>query len=164
MYKRQLFSFNEIRSKVSSSFTSLILNFSICFSNLISSRNFLWTSACSSLKSACSCLKNFLRSLALSICNCFSSFNSVFLSSTCFFNKSILAFSSALFCCLSLSTSRILNFCFSSIINFLVSIIFFSIKSKKPWIFFSGLSLILKRSLLFILSVSYTHLTLPTKA
>ena len=124
--------------------TSLILNFSICFSNLSCCKNCFCFSACSILRIACSFLKNSLISLVLCFSILISSLKTLFFSfnlsasSLCFcFSNSIFSFVS-----LSISSSLILLFC-SSFKN-LYCEIEFAILSKNAWIYFSKLKFIEK--------------------
>ena len=117
--------------------TSLILNFSICLSNLNCFKNCFCFSACSILKSACSFLKNSFISFVLCFSNLISSFKA------CSFN---LTFNSASFC-FSFAFSIFSNLSFSCFSNFnLLASSFFkilyceivsAILSKNAWIYFS---------------------------
>ena len=123
--------------------TSLILNFSICFSNFSCCKNCFCFSACSILIIACSFLKNSLISLVL----CFSSFisslrvcslNLVFNISSSFF-----FFCNAIFSILSFSIFSNFNLLVSSFFKILYFVIVSEILSKNAWIYFSKLKFIL---------------------
>ena len=124
--------------------TSLILNFSICFSNLNCFKNCFCFSACSILNKACSFLKKIFMSFALCLSNFTSSFKacswSLIFNSFCF----CLSFSRLIFSCLSFSNFSNFSLLNSSFLVSLYSEIVLAILSKKACIYFSILKLILK--------------------